>query len=434
MIPVVLVAALGAIPLVLVSRRVAAFEARGMAASLLFHYVAALAQVSITSRVYGGGDMLLYHELGGLIAQWITYDPASAWPETLGLLLGRSDAWFPFDVLAPGDATGTMVAVGGIARLFFGDSLEATCVLLATLSFYGKCALYFFFRRRLLETRAQSLLLACLMVPSTVFWTSGLLKEAIAMAGLGFAVWGADAGITQRRATGILAAIIGAKMVAVSKPYLLIPLALAGGLLIYGSRRARDIPIVTPGRLVLGSIVGVVGLVVVAKVFPQYGLDQAVERTAYLQEIGASVGGGSNYTLGFGSASVASQLVMAPVALATALFRPSLFEVTNAPMALSAVETTAVLVLVGRVVVRTGIRGAFAQIVRDPTLLACCAFVLVMGVAVGLASTNLGTLSRYRAPMLPFLGVVVVALMSRANERRSYVGGDVTAAPATSRK
>lgn len=38
----------------------------------------------------------------------------------------------------------------------------------------------------------------------------------------------------------------------------------------------------------------------------------------------------------------------------------------------------------------------------SPMALTAVAFTCVLGAAVGLASTNLGTLSRYRVPMMPF--------------------------------
>jgi hypothetical protein len=41
-------------------------------------------------------------------------------------------------------------------------------------------------------------------------------------------------------------------------------------------------------------------------------------------------------------------------------------------------------------------------------LMFCAAFTLTLGVAVGLATTNLGTLSRYRMPLVPFFVAMVL--------------------------
>ena len=47
---------------------------------------------------------------------------------------------------------------------------------------------------------------------------------------------------------------------------------------------------------------------------------------------------------------------------------------------------------------------------KTPFLVFCLVFVITFGLAVGLASTNLGTLSRYRAPLLPFFAVLLLVL------------------------
>ena len=46
----------------------------------------------------------------------------------------------------------------------------------------------------------------------------------------------------------------------------------------------------------------------------------------------------------------------------------------------------------------------------DPFLVFCTVFVIAFGIAVGLTSTNLGTLSRYRSPILPFFAVLLLVL------------------------
>jgi hypothetical protein len=45
----------------------------------------------------------------------------------------------------------------------------------------------------------------------------------------------------------------------------------------------------------------------------------------------------------------------------------------------------------------------------------CATFTLALALGTGLATTNLGTLSRYRAPMMPFFFTLLLVL--RAPER-----------------
>ena len=43
-------------------------------------------------------------------------------------------------------------------------------------------------------------------------------------------------------------------------------------------------------------------------------------------------------------------------------------------------------------------------------MLFCAVFTLALALGTGLASTNMGTLSRYRAPMMPFFFVLLMVL------------------------
>jgi len=45
-------------------------------------------------------------------------------------------------------------------------------------------------------------------------------------------------------------------------------------------------------------------------------------------------------------------------------------------------------------------------------------FVMAFGIAVGLASSNLGTLSRYRSPLVPFF-VVLLLVLGKPRRARS---------------
>ncbi|HBQ11129.1 MAG TPA: hypothetical protein DEF51_08110 [Myxococcales bacterium] len=106
-------------------------------------------------------------------------------------------------------------------------------------------------------------------------------------------------------------------------------------------------------------------------------------------------------------------MAFAPLALATSLFRPLIFEVRNAPMLLNAVESTVLTYLFVATVLRRSWDAVWREVRSSPALMFSLTFVLVFGVAVGLASTNMGTLSRYRIPLVPLFGAFVLVL-SRA--------------------
>jgi hypothetical protein len=149
-----------------------------------------------------------------------------------------------------------------------------------------------------------------------------------------------------------------------------------------------------------------------------------------LQVIGRGIrGAGSNFALGDEiPTTLGGQLVYAPLALFAALFRPVIFEARNLLMLANALETTFLTLLLARIVATRDLLRVRRQIMNDPFLVFCIVFVLALGVAVGLASTNLGTLSRYRAPILPFLALTLFALQ-KPKHLRSKVRAPDPGAP-----
>jgi hypothetical protein len=66
---------------------------------------------------------------------------------------------------------------------------------------------------------------------------------------------------------------------------------------------------------------------------------------------------------------------------------------------------------------------------RTPLLVFSLVFVLVFGVGIGLAAMNLGSLSRYRAPLMPFYVTLLLVLRERVRRAnlvppraRAYAG------------
>jgi hypothetical protein len=166
--------------------------------------------------------------------------------------------------------------------------------------------------------------------------------------------------------------------------------------------------------LVLGSALAVGGIVLLGQQFPEYAADRFSTRAYEMQQIGRGIRGGSNFVLsGEVPTTLGGQLVYAPIALLAALFRPAIFEVSNLLMLANALETTVLTLLFGRILFTRNIGKVWRQIADDPFLVFCVVFVLAFGIAVGLTSTNLGTLSRYRSPLLPFFAMTLLVLGTR---------------------
>ncbi len=401
------------IPLLVAMTRHRGPEARVIQASFVAHILAALAVVWMTTNIYRGGDMLGYHFQGVALANLLRRDVVGVLPEVLRII-AHQDVRLPIEVVATGSTTGAMAGIVALLAVMVADSLYAECILTAMLAFAGKVLMFRALRPSFPKSSHAVVAASILLVPSVVYWSSGIAKEAFAIASMGPAFLGLRYMLDGRWGRGLAIALIGCLGVAAVKPYILFAIVGSGSIWIVAHRTAKirgtAKVLVKPVYLVAGLAVAMGGFALLGDLFPRFAFDNLAEEAARLQGIGALVGGGSYYEMGDATQrTLAGQLAFAPLAVVTALFRPFVFEANNAQAGIAALETTALLYLLIRAMIRTGPTVIVAHVLRSPTLLFCLAFVLVLAVPVGLSTTNMGTLSRYRMPLVPCLALLLIA-------------------------
>jgi hypothetical protein len=400
-------------------------ERKWVAASFVMHWGFACVQVPLTLSFYGGGDMFHYFVYGEILAQMMERDALHVIPEVTSLLM-QERVRLPLTIMGAGTSTGSMSALAAWSFYLLGPSKYATCIAFGMLSLSGKIAIYRVFRANLDPAFRFPAAVGALFVPSFVFWSSGLVKEAVAVAGFGWSILGLSLWIREgRTALGCAIIAVGALPILLVKPYILLPVALAGGSWYYWARSLKRGRVrIRPAAFAVATIVGVGGIVLMGHYFPEYAIDNFAARTSHFQGLSrghSALRGGSHFTLsGEVPATFLGQLVYAPAALLTSLFRPSLFEVRNLLMLANALETTVLTLLFVRILFTRNLGNVRRQIADNPFLIFCLVFVAAFGMAVGLASTNLGTLSRYRCPLLPFF-VILLVVLGRPHLARSAV-------------
>jgi hypothetical protein len=387
--------------------------------SFLAHQAAALVNILITKVYYGYGDMLSYYRFGLAAADRLRDDFWDIAPRLFSLILHRPEP-IPIPIPTLTTSTGSMQGLAAFAMYFLFDSLHAACALIAVAAFVSKALLYRVVREEVPNIPRRPLLVACTMLPSALFWSCSLLKEPIAMIGLLVATYGLHQFIKgRRRFLAATMVVVGCVDVILIKGYIFPAVGLAAAVwhFVRKVRDQRGDIAFTAGHVLIVGIAAVALMAATGALLPRFGADVLSDQLAELQSVGAKIQGGSNYSLGLSAGSPASQAALAPLGLLTALFRPLLFEV-NAPIILiTSLEMSLFLVGAVLVLVRRGIISSFSEVVRRPFLSFCAMFVLVFGTCVGLATTNMGTLSRYRMPLIPFFAVLLLALMARAPAR-----------------
>lgn len=410
LIPAVLVILVGAALASLQASRFPRAENRLLLTGFSAHIASAFIQIWFTRGVYGYGDILGYTQMGELLAAALRTDFVQFAPEVVKLLFHQTVA-IPGDIPSQGSTTASMMAVAGVLTYVTGGSYYTLGLCVSIAAYFGQVALYRAFRNVFPPEFHQRLLWAALLIPSEVFWSSALLKETVAMLGLGYLVLGVQHLMSRVEIAAAAKAALGAVLVALVKPYILMPMAAATGAWVYFRNRSGSNLLTKPGHLIVAVALIFGGTALLWRLFPVYSLDNLAEQAAHYQEIGQEVTATTTYAMGDpNQRTLAGQVVYAPIALLTSLFRPFLFEARSPQVFINALETTAILGLVLIALWERRLRDIWLTLTSRPMLMFCLVFVVVFGTGVGLTTTNLGTLSRYRMPLVPFLWAIALVV------------------------
>lgn len=251
-----------------------------------------------------------------------------------------------------------------------------------------------------------------LLLPSLLFWNSGVGKEAPLILGTGAMVagifWVAERG---RTGQGIAYFAFGAVMTGMVRPHItfLIIVSAAVGIAL-ASRRASAVSL---GRRVVTLGIVAVALVAIVPVtlqlidpsgtrsFVDAASDRAEANVVNYQP-GKTDAGGSAF-----NTSVVASPFDVPRAVATVLFRPFPWEVRSATQALASLEAT----VLGLATVWAGysVLTGRAKFNRTPLTMTALTYVLLFSVAF-VSLGNFGLLVRQRMQVVGFLVLVLFSL------------------------
>ncbi|MEM9670975.1 MAG: hypothetical protein AAF992_00170 [Bacteroidota bacterium] len=259
----------------------------------------------------------------------------------------------------------------------------------------------------------QAVSIAWLGFPSFVFWSSGILKETIAVGIISFLVaealrfyfsigskgWG----------TRFLGWIVAAYGLWIMKYYyaavlipLLISIAISGRT---GFARTY----------LVGKVVAIFGtLILLATLLhPNLNLDRFLGVIVKNHDAFVSMSDPGNIIHFFNlQPALGSILLNAPVALFSAWFRPLLFETSSPLQHLAGVENLLLLILAVVALRKVGHLSRIRQEIKL-WLIAGLIYATLLGVLLALSTPNFGTLIRYKVAYSPFLlYTILVAIKS----------------------
>jgi hypothetical protein len=297
--------------------------------------------------------------------------------------------------------TGEIYALVGVNRL-------AGFLVFSVLGYFG---VYFFYRAfRLAMPEADGLRYArfLFLMPSLVFWSSSIGKEALMIFGLGLGAWGAARLFAQQRGGFVLFAA-GTWLCLMVRPHvaLLLFASVAVGYLVRRSRRSS--PLNAMRRLVGIGVLAVAGAIVIqtntgffsVKSLNNDSVNEVLKKNQ--ANLGAREG---NEGEGFGSSEEARSLspLSFPRSVVTILFRPFPHEASGAPSVAASLEGVFLLLVVCSSARRMW--AAIKRSPRNPYVLTSFAFSVVF-IYLFASLPNLGIIARERIQLLPFFLVLV---------------------------
>lgn len=366
--------------------------------ALVLKLIAAPLQLYFVNRVYENvADYNLYHAMGAELAA--PYRGGDFQVELPHKIIGLGIIYI---------VTGLVYAVIGVSKT--GGALVFSCI-----GFWG---LYLFYRAARVavpEVDTSRYATVLFLLPSMLFWSSTIGKDALMCFALGLSALGAARVLTRRR-LGFVTLAAGLAVTALIRPHVTLMFVLAMGIA-YVVRPTSGRSVVEPLLKVLGIAVLVVGGVALGNQVEEYlgipdlrpeTIGAALDQTA-LETGEESPFGGENdagYGSSFDSDGLRSPLAL-PGALVTVLFRPFPFEAHNGPSLLASLEGA---VLLGLVLTSLGrFRYAMSVWRRRPYVSLAVVYVLVFCFLFASAVENFGILARQRVQVLPFM-LLLVAL------------------------
>lgn len=396
---------------------------------LLVRIAGAIALGLVYFFYYGGGDTTNYHQSASAYSNLFFKDQSDFWIAWLGDAKGQNfsfDSMTGYPIYKARDSHAYFVVRLLIPIVCMGfHSYFASAILVAWLTYGGMWKLYQTFLQEFPELKKE-FAIACLFIPSCVFWGSGLMKDSFTLSAVGWFTFAFYHFFIkkQRKISFLIYLLIASFVIVAIKPYIFFAL-LPGSILWLSNNTVKKINhgfvrmIATPLILSLGGITGFLALDNMGDNLGQYKIDQVLDKAVVTQkDMKADYYGGKTYDIGEFDASIGGITSKAPIAIFSGIFRPAIWDVKNAVMLVSSLENTYLLILTVFLLLKLKVLGFFVLIRKNPMLLFCMLFSLFFAFSVGLTVANFGSLVRLRIPELPFF-VAGIFMLRHLYEKQS---------------
>ena len=388
--------------------------------ALTLKIVGALALGFIYQFYYGSGDTFIYHVHGSRHI-WEAFMKSPS----LGLHLFFADGklepelydyfekiWYFRD-----PRSYFIIRIAFIFDLLTFSTYSATAILFSVVGFMGGWMLFLTFFQKYPHLH-RYFAVACLFVPSVIFWGSGLLKDTITLACIGAVTYHINRIVVMKKITvsSVVVLLLSLYCVFVIRKFVLqayFPAVVFWVAMSHYNKVRSSMARALFWPAIMVVVVGSSYLLIaeVGKGDKRYALDRLAETsriTAYDIRYWTGSDAGSGYTLGDLDGTMWGMVKLAPKAINVALFRPYPWEAANILMILSSMESTLLLLVTVYLLLRY--RKNLARNWQNSDVVFCLIFALGFAFGVGVSTFNFGSLVRYRIPLIPFYLIALIII------------------------
>lgn len=361
---------------------------------------------------YSGGDTLNYYNDNTCVTNLFLKDPQAI----LDFMIGPSpETWWRFDsdtgfpIYFSDKHAIIVVKLTWIFCLLTFKSFIAQTMLLAWVSYWSIWRMYQTFIHEFPHLSRQ-FAFAILFVPSVFFWGSGLLKDTITFSAVCLFTSSYSLILTRgKEVTKNLFLILVASMLLIYiKPYIFFAL-LPGSILWFAGVGISKVnnqlvkSMTTPIIIMLSLLSGYFMLRQMSVFLGEYALENVLEKAVVTNlDLKNERYQGSSFDIGDFDPTIGGILSKVPAAINATLFRPYLWEANNFAMIFSGIENLILLSMTIYILLLLRVYNLFRLMFRHRILFFTIFFSLFFSFAVGLTTSNFGSLVRYKIPAIPF--------------------------------
>lgn len=307
----------------------------------------------------------------------------------------------------------TIIRFNTLLRFFSLGYYNVHTVFICFLSLVGFTAIYKTFIPYLQDKKTE-LITAVFLVPSVLFWGSGVLKEGLIFFALGLLIYHFNKLFSIR---SIFICVGVGLLLALSKFYVWLAI-LPGLLFILWIKKAGPAKIVFKYLLIIIAVI-ITGLNIDKFTSVQNPLVTLSQKQSEFSEL-ANGNATDAYnkpipvaksviTINKLEPTLLSFIKNSPQALVNTIFRPFIWELRSPMILLSGIENIFILVFIGFCIFyRKSI-----SVIPWAHVLFCLSFVVIQFLIIGCTTPILGAIVRYKVPAIPFLLIAFLLILDK---------------------